>query len=97
METRIRPIENSFLKKRELAFMDRTARKMLFSMMKHLKKGRIHFREENLRKTFGRLGNDAPLEASVTVLSPNFYSRIVFGGSVGGAKPICWGCGKRMT
>ena len=91
METRIRPVENPFLKQRELAFVDNTARKMLFSILKHLKKGRIHFQEENLRRTFGRLTHDASLEASVTVLSPNFYSRIVFGGSVGAGEAYMLG------
>lgn len=91
MKETIRPVEKRLSEKSESALFHGTARKIVLSIMKRLKKGRIHILDNDLKRTFGQMTDDTPLEASVTVLHSGFYHRIVFGGSVGAGEAFMMG------
>jgi len=73
----------SELKERKL---DQTARKALLSLLTKLKHGRLTIIEDNQRYPFGENLSAASLQADVTVHHSQFYSRILFGGSIGAAE-----------
>ena len=65
--------------------LDRFARLTVLSLMKKLKFGRIRMIEDQEQHAFG--GERAPeLQASIRIHHPNFYSRILFNGSIGAAE-----------
>jgi cyclopropane-fatty-acyl-phospholipid synthase len=74
---------HSELKKRKL---DQTARKALLSLLSKLKHGRITLTEDNQRYPFGEESFAASLKADINVHHSRFYSRILFGGSIGAAE-----------
>ena len=71
------------LKERKL---DRIARRSVLSMLTHLKHGRITIIEGHQRYTFGEKSDTSSLQAEVSVQHSQFYSRILFGGSIGAAE-----------
>ena len=71
----------SELKERKL---DQTARKAVLSLLSKLKRGRITLIEDNQHYPFGEESPAASLQAEITVHHSQFYSRILFGGSIGG-------------
>ena len=73
----------SELKKRKL---DHFARKAVLSLLKKLKHGRITLIEDNQRFPFGEESQPPSLGADITVHHFQFYSRILFGGSMGAAE-----------
>ena len=73
----------SQLKERKL---DRIARRSIFSLLSKLKHGRVTIVEGNHRYPFGEKSDTSSLQAEVTVLHSLFYSRILFGGSIGAAE-----------
>ena len=83
MKEAIRPVEKSFPEKSGPAAVQGTAKKILFSILKRLKRGRIHILEKDQHRTFGHMAEGSPLEVSLTVLHPDFYNRVLFGGSLG--------------
>jgi cyclopropane-fatty-acyl-phospholipid synthase len=91
MDEMIRPVEKNFLKKTTAAPFHGTARRILFAMMRRLKRGQIHILDGDQRLTFGQITDDMPLEVNVTVSHPGFYNRIVFGGSVGAGEAYMMG------
>jgi cyclopropane-fatty-acyl-phospholipid synthase len=62
---------------------DGVARKVIFSLLKRLGRGKITIKEGDTQQDFGKQTEDCPLEARVTVHHPRFYSAILLGGSVG--------------
>ena len=66
--------------------LDHFARKAVLSLLKKLKHGRITLIEDNHRYPFGDESHTAALQAFVTVYHSQFYSRILFGGSIGAAE-----------
>jgi cyclopropane-fatty-acyl-phospholipid synthase len=91
MKATIRSVEKRFSEKSDSAPFCGAARKILFSILKRLKRGQIHFLEADLHLTFGKITEDKSLEASVSVFHPGFYNRIVFGGSVGAGEAYMMG------
>ena len=83
MMATIRPKEEGLLEASVNRPFTGTAKRIFFSIMERLKTGRIRISDGGFHRTFGSLSDDADLEASVTVLHPAFYNRIVFGGSTG--------------
>lgn len=83
MSETLRSVGERFSKTSESAIFHRTARNILFSVMKRLKRGRILIQDGDMRLAFGQPTDGASLTARVTVLHPGFYNRILFGGSVG--------------
>jgi len=73
----------SELKERKL---DRIARQAVLSLLSKLKHGRITIIESNHRKSFGEASQTSPLKAEISVHHSQFYSRILFGGSIGAAE-----------
>ncbi len=73
----------SELKERKL---DQTARKAILSLLSKLKHGRITLTEDNQRYPFGEESFAASLKADISVYHSRFYSRILFGGSIGAAE-----------
>ena len=73
----------SELKERKL---DHIARKAVLSLLNKLKQGRITIIEDNQRYPFGEKSHTSSLQADVTVHHSQFYSRILFGGSIGAAE-----------
>ena len=69
-------------KARPTAF-DRVARKVVFSLLKRLERGKITLHERDTEQIFGKQTQNFPLEAKVIVHHPRFYSAIFLGGSVG--------------
>jgi cyclopropane-fatty-acyl-phospholipid synthase len=73
----------SELKERRL---DQTARKTVLSLLNKLQHGRVTIIEDNHRYAFGEESSRAVLKADITVHHSQFYSRILFGGSIGAAE-----------
>ena len=73
----------SELKERKV---DHIARKAVLSLLDKLKQGRITIIEDDQRTPFGDKSNTSSLQADVTVHHSQFYSRILFGGSMGAAE-----------
>ena len=73
----------SELKERKL---DHIARKAVLSLLNKLKHGRITIIENNRRYPFGEESSTSSLQADISVHHPQFYSRILFGGSIGAAE-----------
>jgi len=66
--------------------LDQTARKAILSLLSKLKHGRITLTEDNQRYPFGEESFAASLKADISVYHSRFYSRILFGGSIGAAE-----------
>ncbi len=62
---------------------DGVARRVIFSLLKRLDRGKITIHEGDTQQSFGKQTHDFPFEAKVTVHHPRFYSSILIGGSVG--------------
>ncbi|MGD9362594.1 MAG: cyclopropane-fatty-acyl-phospholipid synthase family protein [Desulfobacterales bacterium] len=73
----------SKLKERKL---DHLTRRYVFSLLKKLKHGRLTIIEGHHRHPFGDISDTPSLQAEVSVHHPQFYSRILFGGSIGAAE-----------
>jgi cyclopropane-fatty-acyl-phospholipid synthase len=71
------------LKERKLDYI---ARKAVFSLLNKLKHGRMTIIEGDQRTPFGEKLPTSSLQADVTVHHVKFYSRILFGGSIGAAE-----------
>jgi len=71
------------LKERKL---DHIARRSVLSLLTKLKHGRITIIEDHHRYPFGEKSDTSSLQAEVTVHHSQFYSRILFGGSIGAAE-----------
>ncbi len=65
-------------------FRSRFARKLLFRLLAELKQGQLTFSEADSRLTFGN--GEHGLAAEIIVHSPAFYSRSLFGGTIGAAE-----------
>ncbi len=91
MKASIQPLEKNYSGRSASSLFHETAVKIFFSIMKGLKKGRIHFRDGTFRMSFGQWTKNDPLEVTVTVRHPGFYKRIVFGGSVGAGEAYMGG------
>jgi cyclopropane-fatty-acyl-phospholipid synthase len=73
----------SKLKERKL---DHLARRSVFSLLTKLTYGRLTIIEGHHRHPFGERSDTTALQAEVSVHHPHFYSRILFGGSIGAAE-----------
>ena len=71
------------LKERKL---DQTARKTVLSLLNKLQHGRITITENYNRFAFGEESPTALLQADISVHHSQFYSRILFSGSIGAAE-----------
>lgn len=83
MRKSIVPPETAGLQETRPSYLDGLARKVLLSLLQGIKRGKLTIAEGGERWTFGQRTADFSLEAVVTVLHSRFYSRTVFGGSIG--------------
>lgn len=63
-----------------VSMIDRWARFLLFKMVAKIQFGRITITDGGTCQTFG---SDADISAHVTVLNPQFYRKVIIGGSIG--------------
>jgi cyclopropane-fatty-acyl-phospholipid synthase len=91
MKDTIRPEIASIPKKSKAGPLQQMARKFLISVLKKLKMGRIDFRDGDMHMVFGRPPEEEVLTAAVTVRHPDFYTRILFGGSIGSGEAYMQG------
>lgn len=76
-------------------FFDKMARRMLFSRLEQLQSGQLIVTDGDDRKVFGVVDDEFPDPINVAIASPNFYSEIVFGGSIGSGSTYMngtWSC-----
>jgi cyclopropane-fatty-acyl-phospholipid synthase len=75
--------------------LDRIARRLVLSRLQQLEAGQVVLTEGNEHRAFGRLTDEFPLTAQLSVQDPRFYSAIAFGGSMGAAEAFVlghWDC-----
>jgi cyclopropane-fatty-acyl-phospholipid synthase len=72
--------------------LDRLARRMVLDKLRHLHHGEITLVEAGGSHTFGRTDVSFPLAVTLSVKSPEFFSDVAFGGSVGAGESYIQGC-----
>ena len=80
------PIEAPTLEETKIRRLDQWAKQVLFSILRSLRRGRLNIIDGDVRRTFGGTSNEFPLEATITVHHPRFYSSTVFAGSIGASE-----------
>ena len=80
------PAESPALNQLKAGRRDLWARRTIFTVLHKLKYGRIRIFEDSQHHIFGGTNQAPPLEATVNVHHPRFYSRILFNGSIGAAE-----------
>jgi cyclopropane-fatty-acyl-phospholipid synthase len=85
------PAEASALEERKPRLFDQLAKKLLFRLLRSLRRGELTLIDGSVRRTFGKKSNQFPLEATITIHHPRFYSSVVFGGSVGASEAFMVG------
>ncbi|MGD8963681.1 MAG: cyclopropane-fatty-acyl-phospholipid synthase family protein [Desulfobacterales bacterium] len=86
MTTSIMPSDALALENLQTRPTDGLARKLLFGILRKLKRGQITIFEGPQRYVFGRTSTAFPLEAVINVYHPRFYSKAILGGSIGTAQ-----------
>ena len=86
MTEMIIPSEAPALNELKEGKLDHVARTAVLSLLKKLQHGRITIIEGNQRRSFGEESQATSLQADVTVQHSRFYSRVLFGGSIGAAE-----------
>ncbi|MBT8100102.1 MAG: hypothetical protein KJO82_10145, partial [Gammaproteobacteria bacterium] len=75
--------------------IDKLARRVLLNCLKQLSSGQIVISERGERFVFGKVSDELPLSATITVNNPRFYSEIAFGGTIGSGEAFMqdfWRC-----
>ena len=80
------PAESPALNQLKAGRRDLWARRTIFTVLHKLKYGRIRIFEDSQHHIFGGTNQAPPLEATVNVHHPRFYSRRLFNGSMGAAE-----------
>jgi cyclopropane-fatty-acyl-phospholipid synthase len=91
MTDSIVPAESSVIDQTEPSRFDQLAKKLLFSLLRGLRRGQLNIIDGSVRSIFGKKSNQFSLEATITVHHPRFYSSIVFGGSIGASEAFMAG------
>ena len=66
--------------------LDGLARGVLFSLLSRLLRGKLTIVDAAGRWSFGEVSDNFPLQASITVMHPRFYSSTLLGGSIGASE-----------
>jgi cyclopropane-fatty-acyl-phospholipid synthase len=85
------PAEASPVEQTQPRRFDQLAKELLFSLLHGLRRGELTIIDGSVRRIFGKKSSQCPLEATITVHHPLFYSAIVFGGSVGASEAFMAG------
>ncbi|UCG20986.1 MAG: class I SAM-dependent methyltransferase [Deltaproteobacteria bacterium] len=91
MTDSIVPAEASAIEQTKPSRFDQLAKKLLFSLLRGLRWGELTIIDSSVRRLFGEKNSQFPLEATITVHHPRFYSSIVFGGSIGASEAFMAG------
>lgn len=83
MKDTILPAEGLPAESSHLDRLDRLSKGLLLSLLGKLRRGRLAIRDGKDRLIFGGRSRGDDPEAEIQVRHPRFYSKIVFGGSVG--------------
>ena len=86
MTDSIVPAEASALQETKPRRFDQLAQKLLFTLLRGLRLGELTIIDGSDRRIFGQKNSQFPLEGTITVHHPRFYSSIVFGGSIGASE-----------
>jgi len=76
-------------------FLDRLARRAVFSRLERLAVGQIIVNEQGTETVFGHVAEDFPDPVNIHVRHPRFYSDIAFGGAIGAGEAYIqnhWSC-----
>lgn len=73
------------------AGLDRLARYLVHSRLKNIQAGQIVVSENGRHTTYGRLTDEVPLTAHLTVEHPRFYRDVAFGGEIGAGEAYIHG------
>jgi cyclopropane-fatty-acyl-phospholipid synthase len=85
------PAEASAIEQTKPSRFDQLAKKLLFALLSNLRRGKLAVIDGSVRRIFGEKSKQFPLEATVTVHHPRFFSSIVFGGSIGASEAFMAG------
>jgi cyclopropane-fatty-acyl-phospholipid synthase len=91
MTESIVPAEASAREETKPSRFDELSKKLLFTFLRGLRRGKLTIIDGSDRRTFGEKSNQLPLEATITVHHPRFYSSIVFSGSIGASEAFLAG------
>ena len=91
MKATIQPLQQRVSAGPSAFLLHPPARKLFLAILRRLERGRVRIVDGELDRSFGRPTAEAPLEATVRILHPGFYERIVFGGSVGAGEAYMTG------
>ncbi|KPK22383.1 MAG: cyclopropane-fatty-acyl-phospholipid synthase [Nitrospira bacterium SG8_3] len=72
-------------------FLDGFAKRALVSRLQHITDGELILRDYETQLQFGRVTSRCPLRVMVTVNHPQFYTEVVFGGSIGAGEAFMGG------
>jgi cyclopropane-fatty-acyl-phospholipid synthase len=85
------PAEVPAIEQTKPSRFDQLAKKLLFSLLRGLRRGELTIIEGSVRRIFGEKSNRFPLGATITVHHTRFYSSVVFGGSIGASEAFIAG------
>jgi cyclopropane-fatty-acyl-phospholipid synthase len=91
MTQSIVPSEASSLEETRPSPFDALAKKVLYSLLRGLRRGQLTIVDGSEQRTFGHQSDDFPLEATIKVYHPRFYTSTLFGGSVGASESYMTG------
>ena len=91
MTNSIVPAEASALEQRKPRWFDQLAKKLLFRLLRGLRRGELTIIDGSVSHIFGAKSEQFPLGAKITVHHPRFYSSVVFGGSIGASEAFMAG------
>ena len=81
--------------RRRAGFVSKMARRLLFGNLRNIRSGSVTLIEGSVRHAFGDPQAEPDLSVVLQVESPNFYSSVVYGGSIGAAESYMrgeWSC-----
>jgi cyclopropane-fatty-acyl-phospholipid synthase len=91
MKDTLRPTTGYVPERTKTGLLQRRARQLVLSILKKLKRGQLYLLEGEEKICFGQPSEAGDLNATVTVKHPDFYRRILLGGSIGSAEAYMQG------
>ena len=85
------PAEASAIEHTKTSRFDQLAKKLLFALLRNLRRGKLTIIDGSVRRIFGEKSKQFPLEATITFHHPRFFSSIVLGGSIGASESFMAG------
>ncbi len=95
MKPNIIPVDVADQAGETLSPLTRIARSLLLSQLRKIRYGRLRLVDVGQDETFGTVTDGTPLDVTIRVRSPRFYSDVVFAGTVGAGEAYMngyWHC-----